>query len=121
MATGIEELITDPSLHPLLQTSRSTLAATLQLLNTLADDSDLGLEALPEETQYLISRHQKTINAYLAILRGQNRNAILDVRKTKAETAEARSEVDRLHLQLQNLYYEQRYLAGEIRGCESYK
>ncbi|KAL9115359.1 MAG: hypothetical protein Q9227_000680 [Pyrenula ochraceoflavens] len=120
MSTGIEELISNPTLQPLLETSRSTLAATLELLDALADESNLGLEALPEETQLLISRHQKTINAHLAILKGRNRSALLGVRKTKEETAKARSEVDRLHLQLQNLYYEQRYLAGEIRACEGY-
>lgn len=38
----------------------------------------------------------------------------------KARTGEARQEVDRLLLQLQNLYYEQRHLLGEIAGCEDY-
>nr|GFD57658.1 hypothetical protein [Tanacetum cinerariifolium] len=42
-------------------------------------------------------------------------------RRTKQETSEARQEIDELHLQLQNLYYEQRHLRGEIRGCEEYK
>ncbi|KUI56522.1 hypothetical protein VP1G_03865 [Cytospora mali] len=37
-----------------------------------------------------------------------------------AITAEARQEVDVLHLQLQNLYYEQRHLQGEIAACESF-
>jgi len=32
-----------------------------------------------------------------------------------------RQEVDKLHLQLQNLYYEQRHLQGEIAACESYE
>ena len=30
-------------------------------------------------------------------------------------------EIDALHLQLQNLYYEQRHLRGEIAGCEDYE
>merc|ERR1711977_653594 len=39
---------------------------------------------------------------------------------TQALTAEARQEVGKLHLQLQNLYYEQRHLQGEIAACESF-
>jgi hypothetical protein len=50
-----------------------------------------------------------------------NRKAILGVRSTKQETGEARQEIDALHLQLQNLYYEQRHLRGEIAGCEDYE
>jgi predicted metal-dependent enzyme (double-stranded beta helix superfamily) len=37
------------------------------------------------------------------LVRGQNRDAIFRVRDTKQSTAEARQEIDRLHLQLQNL------------------
>lgn len=128
MATEIESLITDPTLVPLLTTSRNTLQSTIELLKLLSvqassvdPSASQSIDALPLETQLLISRHHKTINSHLSILRGQNRNAILGVRRTKEETAKARSEVDRLHLQLQNLYYEQRYLAGEIRACEGYK
>jgi hypothetical protein len=54
-------------------------------------------------------------------LRGQNRDAIFRVRDTKQSTAEARQEIDRLHLQLQNLYYEQKHLTGEIAACEAYE
>ena len=46
---------------------------------------------------------------------------MLGVRSTKQETAEARQEIDSLHLQLQNLYYEQRHLRGEIAACEEYE
>jgi THO complex subunit 5 len=41
-------------------------------------------------------------------------------REAKEATAEARREVDRLHLQLQNLYYEQRHLRGEIKACRDF-
>ncbi|KAF3768903.1 hypothetical protein M406DRAFT_355072 [Cryphonectria parasitica EP155] len=44
----------------------------------------------------------------------------MGARDTKTQTAEARQEVDVLHLQLQNLYYEQAHLQGEIAACESY-
>jgi len=49
------------------------------------------------------------------------RRAIFSVRQAKVDTAEARSEIDTLHLQLQNLHYEQRHLRGEISACESYE
>ncbi|KAL9616381.1 MAG: hypothetical protein Q9160_008735 [Pyrenula sp. 1 TL-2023] len=123
MSTEIDSLIADSSLTPLLNTSRDTLQATLELLHFLSQPDTIptsSSQSLSLETQLLISRYHKNINASLSILRGQNRNAILDVRRTKEETAKARTEVDRLHLQLQNLYYEQRYLVGEIRGCEGY-
>lgn len=45
----------------------------------------------------------------------------MGVRQTKQETTEARQEIDSLHLQLQNLYYEQRHLRGEIAGCEEFE
>lgn len=73
------------------------------------------------EVQLELSKQQKTLYAYLAQLRGLNRNAITKVRNTKQTTAEARQEIDRLHLQLQNLYYEERHLRGEIAACESYE
>jgi len=41
-------------------------------------------------------------------------------REAKDATSESRREVDRLHLQLQNLYYEQRHLRGEITACRDF-
>ena len=79
------------------------------------------LQDIPLEAQLELSKQQKVLYSYLAQLRGLNRNAILKVRNTKQSTAEARQEIDRLHLQLQNLYYEERHLRGEIAGCESYE
>ena len=78
-------------------------------------------QTLSHEAQIELSKQQKLLYAYLAQLRGLNRNAILRVRGTKQNTAEARQEIDRLHLQLQNLYYEERHLRGEITACESYE
>ncbi|KAK2682939.1 hypothetical protein RAB80_000885 [Fusarium oxysporum f. sp. vasinfectum] len=57
----------------------------------------------------------------MAHLKGLHRNVCFSARETKSQTAESRQEVDRLHLQLQNLYYEQRHLQGEITACESYE
>jgi Fms-interacting protein/Thoc5 len=117
---SISEIVTDQSLLPVLSTSAETLAQCQQLLALLNPDSiptgtsihDLSLAA---------SKQQKVLFALLAQLRGQNRDAIFRVRGTKHATAEARQEIDRLHLQLQNLYYEQKHLTGEIAACESYE
>lgn len=115
---AVAELITDPALHPLLSSSQKTLAHILDMLNWL--DRNQGSE--PDlDTQLTLSRYQKSMIVLLAQLRGQNRRVISRVRGTKQETAEARQEVDRLLLQLQNLYYEQRHLLGEIGACEGYE
>jgi hypothetical protein len=114
----VNEIVTDPSLQPVLQTSAETLAQCHKLLSLLepAPSSPPSQETLVE-----ISKQQKLLFALLARLRGLNRDAILGVRATKQATAEARQEIDRLHLHLQNLYYEQRHLNGEIAACESYE
>jgi THO complex subunit 5 len=44
----------------------------------------------------------------------------MSAREAKEVTSEVRREVDRLHLQLQNLYYEQRHLRGEITACREF-
>ncbi|KAL2003001.1 hypothetical protein VTN02DRAFT_5308 [Thermoascus thermophilus] len=114
---GVNEIVTDPSLLSVLRTSAETLAQCQTLLSLLEPSSSpvLSQEAISE-----VSRQQKLVFSLLARLRGLNRDAILRVRETKQATAEARQEIDRLHLQLQNLYYEQRHLTGEIAACESY-
>ncbi|KEF62947.1 uncharacterized protein A1O9_00921 [Exophiala aquamarina CBS 119918] len=115
---AIENLISDPSLRPLLQTSQATLAQTSSALAWL-QEHPVGQDP-SLETKLELSQQQKVLNAYLAKLRGQSRKAAFGARTTKQETAEARQEVDRLLLQLQNLYYEQRHLMGEIGACEGY-
>ncbi len=115
---AVAELITDPALQPLLSSSQNTLAHILDMLSWV--DQNQNAEP-PLETQLNLSKYQKKMIAHLAQLRGHNRRAIFGVRATKQETAEARQEVDRLLLQLQNLYYEQRHLMGEIGACEGYE
>ena len=115
---AIAELIIDPALRALLSSSQDTLAHILEMLSWV----DQNQSAEPSlESQLQLSQHQKRMIAHLAQLRGHNRRAIFGVRATKQETAEARQEVDRLLLQLQNLYYEQRHLMGEISACEAYE
>ena len=115
---AIEDLITDPNLRPLLQTSQATLAQALSVLSWLETNAATAKPSLEEKLE--LAQQQKILNAYLAKLRGQQRQAAFGARATKQETAEARHEGDRLLLQLQNLYYEQRHLLGEIGGCEGY-
>lgn len=117
---AIGDIVTDPSLLPVLRTSAETQDQCQKLL-ALLDPTDLSSESPDSNPALTASKQQKQLFAQLAQLRGQNRDAIFGVRDTKQSTAEARQEIDRLHLQLQNLYYEQRHLTGEIAACESYE
>ncbi|KAL1992016.1 hypothetical protein VTN49DRAFT_4048 [Thermomyces lanuginosus] len=119
--TVFADLVSDPSLLPVLETSAEAHRECQKLIDLL-DPSAAARDdpSAAEQRRAAISRQQKTVYALLAKLRGLNRDAILRVRETKQATAEARQEIDRLHLQLQNLYYEQRHLMSEIAACESY-
>lgn len=116
---AVDDTISDPSLRLALETSHHTRDQAIALLDLV---SDLPPTSTPsEELQLQISREQKRLLACLSQLRGLHRGAHVGARETKAQTAEMRQEVDKLHLQLQNLYYEQRHLQGEISACESYE
>ncbi|KAH8676707.1 Fms-interacting protein-domain-containing protein [Tricladium varicosporioides] len=114
---AVDEIVTNPSLKMALEISKQTRDQAIQLLELASSQSP---SPLSQEFQLQISKQQKLLLTYLAQLRGYHRDAHVGARETKALTAEARQEVDRLHLQLQNLYYEQRHLQGEIAACESY-
>ncbi|KAI9745483.1 MAG: hypothetical protein M1818_001017 [Claussenomyces sp. TS43310] len=114
MATST--IVTEPTLISVLSVSSQARDQAIALL-----DRVLAQSAPPDlDAELAISKQQKLLCSYLAQLRGSHRDAVFGARETKAETAQARQEVDRLHLQLQNLYYEQRHLQGEITACESY-
>ncbi|CAD6504049.1 BgTH12-05786 [Blumeria graminis f. sp. triticale] len=112
------EIVTDPSLRSALETSRQTQDQALLLLDLVSSHEPTF--PLSNDFQLQVSRQQKFLLTDLALLRGLHRDAHKGARETKAQTAEARQQVDKLHLQLQNLYYEQRHLEGEIISCESY-
>ncbi|SLM36216.1 THO complex, subunit 5 [Lasallia pustulata] len=116
----IEGIVADPFLQSVLDTSTLTRQQCMTLLDHASANPLSASEPPSQATQLELSKQQKLLYSYLAQLRGLNRNALLGVRNTKQSTAEARQEIDRLHLQLQNLYYEQRHLRGEIAACESY-
>lgn len=109
--------------------SESTLVAVLQISDQARDQAhvllrltDQGRDGRPSaELQAEIAKQQKQLFTSISQLRGLHRTACISARETKTLTLEARQEVDRLHLQLQNLYYEQRHLQGEISACESYE
>ena len=116
---AIDNLITDDSLQPLLKTSQAVLAQSQSMIDWLQEHGSTATPSM--DLQLELSRQQKTMHVYLTKLRGLHRRAMFSARDTKQVTAEARQEVDRLLLQLQNLYYEQRHLMGEIGACESYE
>ncbi|KAI1101110.1 Fms-interacting protein-domain-containing protein [Jackrogersella minutella] len=112
------DIITDRNLTMALDASQDTRVHALSLVDHIAAAGPI--ESASTELQLEISKQQKLLITNLARLRGLHRAAHFGARKTKSQTSEARQEVDRLHLQLQNLYYEQRHLQGEILACESY-
>jgi THO complex subunit 5 len=114
---AVNTTVTDPSLRTLLDISSQAREQALGLLDLVSSTPNPP----PPEAQIQISKQQKLLYGYLAQLRGSVRDATLGARDTKATTAEARQEVDRLHLQLQNLFYEQQHLQGEIAACEAYE
>ena len=117
----IGDIVTDPFLQSLLITSERT-RQQCNVLVDLIESNSLELDQTSSEAVLIeISRQQKNLHSHLAQLRGLNREAVLGVRQTKQATTEARQEVDKLHLQLQNLYYEQKHLRGEIAACEAYE
>ncbi|KAJ4420492.1 hypothetical protein N0V85_000567 [Neurospora sp. IMI 360204] len=114
--------ITDPLLVTVLDTSRAAREQAVVLIDRIQEAlGAAGNGPLPLEAQAEISKQQKLLNTNIAQLRGLHRSAHFKARETKGQTAEARHEVDVLHLQLQNLYYEQRHLEGEIAACESFE
>lgn len=112
-------LVTDPSLQSVLAAADLARTQSLAILDLL--DAHHAADSDPTSQQLALSAQQRKLETHLAQLRGLNRRAVLGVRSTKQETGEARQEIDALHLQLQNLYYEQRHLRGEITGCEEYE
>ena len=127
MPTAVEaniqtgDIVTDEFLHSVLDRSTHTRQQCMNLVDLAEAKATAGSEKPSSEVQFQLWQQQKSLHSYLSQLRGSNRNAINRVRDTKQTTAEARQEIDRLHLQLQNLYYEERHLRGEIAACESYE
>ncbi|KAL9091707.1 MAG: hypothetical protein Q9165_004783 [Trypethelium subeluteriae] len=114
-----DDIVTDPLLHSVLIAAERTRQECLQITHLL-EQHKATLATAPQDVQAELSEHQKQLFSNLSQMRSLHRDALYEVRKTKAETTERRHEIDALHLQLQNLYYEQRHLIGEIEACRSY-
>ena len=113
---SIGRMIREPYLLTILNTTSTLRDQVLAILH-IENQSD----EIPSDDQVAtFSKLQKGLGAYISQLRGQNRRLAHLVHETKAQTGTSRAEVDRLHLSLQNLYYEQRHLQGEIAACEEY-
>ncbi|KAL9069079.1 MAG: hypothetical protein Q9161_005726 [Pseudevernia consocians] len=115
-----EDIVTDFYLQSVLATSLHTREQCMNLINLVEANAIVASQTPSIGVQLELSKQQRLLYSHLGQLRELNRNAILKVRNTKQTTAEARQEIDRLHLQLQNLYYEERHLRGEIAACDSY-
>jgi THO complex subunit 5 len=113
-----DDLVTDPQLLSVLAAANASRLACLSILDLIESNLDSS-DTKSLENQ--LAEQRKALNAHLSKVRGLNRTAILNVRTTKAETAQARGEVDTLHLQLQNLKYEQSHLRRQIALCENFE
>lgn len=112
-----ETAVTDPSLCECLAVGERTRLLCHQILSTIEGN---GATDLSDDDRITRSRTHKLLNALMTQLKGLHRTAIMSAREAKETTSEVRREVDRLHLQLQNLYYEQRHLRGEINACREF-
>ncbi|KAK4220200.1 Fms-interacting domain containing protein [Rhypophila sp. PSN 637] len=117
---AVDAHISDPYLAAVAETSKAACEQAISLIDSIAGTVGQGTTISPENLAE-ISKQQKILNTNLAQLRGVQRSAYVRARETKAQTAEGRHEVDVLHLQLQNLFYEQRHLEGEILACEGFE
>lgn len=116
-----DDIVQDPFLRSVLDSSTHARQKCMDLIDLAERSAITSSQDSSEDTRHYLSRQQRVLNSDLASLRDASRESILGVRMTKQSTSEARQEVDRLHLQLQNLYYEERHLRGEIFACESYE
>ncbi|OCL13149.1 hypothetical protein AOQ84DRAFT_429527 [Glonium stellatum] len=115
-----DDIVTDPFLRSVLVKADEARKQCIVLLELLDKHPRTPGSPPPREVEIELSKQQQLLNSYLIQVRNLNRRAIFSTRQTKQATAEARHEIDTLHLQLQNLYYEQRHLRGEIGACEGY-
>ncbi|KAI4286755.1 MAG: hypothetical protein L6R35_003993 [Caloplaca aegaea] len=114
------DIVQDSFLQSVLSASTQARLDCESLIDLTERSAVSSSQSLSADTKLHLSRQQRQLNSDLASLRDASRESIFEVRMTKQSTSEARQEVDRLHLHLQNLYYEERHLRGEIYACESY-
>jgi len=117
------DLVTDSQLASVIavadQACQNALAL-LELIESHPPTADDSKSLVDDSVEQECSALQNNLAYTLAIVRKGHRDAALEVRETKQATADARHEIDALHLHFQNLLYEERHLMGEINAAESY-
>jgi THO complex subunit 5 len=94
-----------------LSISQDMQQQVLRLMDALAnEESETGGS---EESQ------KRLLLASIVALRAANRNAWLSSRSAKQKTNETKQAIDRMNLELQGLFYEQRHLRSEIQICKA--
>jgi THO complex subunit 5 len=115
--TYSQRAITDPSLKECLLLSDDTRMLCSKILDKIAEGAEADESPSGKAER---SRDLKRLLALMAQLKTVHRMNVMNARDSKQDSVVARQEVDRLHLQLQNLYYEQRHLRGEIAACRDF-
>lgn len=113
-----QQLVNDPSLRAVLDAADRTRQQCLELLSLL---DTYKQDSAQHEIEVAAPKQQRAVVAHLAKVRKLHRHAVVGMRATKQETANAKHEVDTLHLQLQNVRYIQQHLSSEIEACENYE
>ncbi|PHH74999.1 hypothetical protein CDD82_4630 [Ophiocordyceps australis] len=113
----IDDIVKETHLVAMLQISDQARDQAQELLRLVDRATQDG--ASPS-LQAAIAKQQKQLFTNVSHLRGLHRAACFAARETKSLTTDARQHVDRLQLELQNLYYEQQHLQDETAACESY-
>ena len=97
--------------------NESSIMAYLQVL---AEARSIALSTAASTGQPASHNTLARLSTLLIQLKSLNRSMHLSNQKINSAATEKRATVDRLLLQLQNLYYEKTHLLGEIEQCDSY-
>lgn len=102
----------------------------LQTLNLISSQlSTIATEILNTKLQRVTnnslsdpeSQSIPTATSLFATLKSVNRSSSANVGECKTKANQARSELDSIHLGLQNLVYERRHLEREIKKCREFE
>ena len=99
---------------------KSNESSIMAYLQVLAEARSIALSTAASTGQYASQDTLTRLSTLLIQLKSLNRNMHLSNQKINSTAIEKRAAVDRLLLQLQNLYYEKTHLLGEIEQCDNY-
>lgn len=94
-----------------LAISQEMRQQVMDLLNNMKNGDIEGEGSIDNQRRYLL--------ASIVALRAANRNAWLSSRTAKSRTNDTKQGIDRMNLELQGLFYEQRHLRTEIQICKA--